>query len=310
MIAMLDTFHFLRPWWLLAIVPVTFLGWWIIRRDNPTGDLENAISPHLLRSLTISPDAGNRFRPAMFALPIWIVGVFALAGPTWQREPPPWTEDESSLYLIVRMTPSMLSEDVQPNRLERVRSKLHDLMQLRRGSRTGLIAYSGSAHLVMPATEDDGVIDQMLQSLDPEMMPGQGDALAEALTMASQHIESAGRGGSILVVADGGEPDRQQDLKAWRSSTSTPVQWIAPVPPGSSLDAIGIAAAAEIVSDATTVITPDDSDIVKISRLATRSFQAAVDSDATQWRDDGIWLVWPVALGLGLWFRKGWSLTP
>lgn len=309
MTGFLDTFHFLRPWWLLAIVPVTLLGWWMLRRDDPTGDLKDAIAPHLLRSLTMPSDSGKRFGPAVLAMPLWILSVIALAGPTWKREPPPWTEDESSLYLVVRMTPSMLSEDVQPNRLERTRSKLHDLMQLRRGSRTGLIAYSKSAHLVMPATEDTGVIDQMLQSLDPEMMPGEGDALAEALTMASEHIEAAGRGGSILVVADGSESGREQELHAWRNTTSIPVQWIAPVPPGSSLDAIGVAAAAEIVSDATTGITPDDSDIIEISRLAKQSFHAAVDSVATQWRDDGIWLVWPVALGLALWFRKGWSLT-
>ncbi|TWU58581.1 von Willebrand factor type A domain protein [Rubripirellula tenax] len=310
MMEFLDAFHFLRPWWLLAILPVTLLGWWMIRRDDPTGDLKHAIAPHLLRPLTISPASSTRFRPAMMAVPLWTLSVLALAGPTWRTEPPPWTEDESSLYLVVRMTPSMISEDVQPNRLERARGKLHDLMELRRGSRTGLIVYSQSAHLVMPATDDSGVIDQMLQSLDPAMMPGEGDALADALRMASDHIESSGRGGSVLIVADGNEPAQASSLAGWRTTTSTPVQWLAPVPVGSSLDAIGITTAAGSIAAATIAITPDDTDVNAIARRAEQTFAMAAIGDASQWRDEGIWLVWPVAMGLAIWFRKGWSVTP
>ena len=310
MIAFLETFHWLRPGWLLAIFPVTLVGWWIVARDQPTSDLKDAIAPHLLRSLTVSPDAGTWFHPAMLAVPLWILSVVALAGPTWQREPPPWTEDDSSLYLVVRMTPSMLSEDVQPNRLERVRSKLHDLMDLRRGSRTGLIAYSKSAHLVMPATEDSGVIDQMLQSLDPTIMPGEGDALAEALTMASDHIEASEFGGSILVIADGCELGQNEPLMAWRAANSTPVQWLVPVPMGTSLEAIGIAASAKIIAGETMITTPDDADVKAISQSAQRSFTTAGSRDGSRWRDEGVWFVWPVAIGLAFWFRKGWSVTP
>lgn len=307
---LIDNFHFLRPWWLTTLLPVMVLGWWLLRTDDPSRILKDSIAPHLLKSLTISTSSQIRFRPEMLALPLWITAVFALAGPAWRTEPPPWTQDSSSLYLVVRITPSMISEDVPPNRLERVRAKLHDVMELRRGSRTGLVAYAKSAHLVMPATDDSAVIDQMLQSLDPGMMPGDGDSLADALAIASDHIEGSDSGGSILVVADGGEATEIPALIQWRKTSSTPVQWMVPVPAGSSLAAIGVAAAADAIASPTMIITPDDADVESIAKRAAQSFSAVGDVDGTQWRDEGVWLVWPIAIGLAFWFRKGWSLKP
>lgn len=305
----LETFHFLRPAWLLALAPVALLGWWMLRHDDPVGDLKQAIAPHLLRSLMVSPQSRKPLRPAVLAIVIWVIGVIALAGPTWRQVPPPWVEDQSSLYFVLRMTPSMVSEDLHPSRLEQVRAKLHDLMKLRRGSRNGLIAYGKSAHLVMPATGDVGVIDQMLQSLDPAIMPGEGDSLAEALTMASRRIEESGNGGSILIIADGSEANQTQPLKAWREKDKTPVQWLVPVPPDTSLDALGIATAADALETSPRVMTPDEQDIVAIQQSAKTTYTTGGSEATAHWADAGVWLVWPVALGLACWFRKGWSIV-
>ena len=78
--------------------------------------------------------------------------------------------------------PVMLARDVQPTRLERATQKIHDLLELRTGAKTALIAYAGSVHLAMPLTVDPNIINMFSQALTPDIMPIDGDAAAEGST--------------------------------------------------------------------------------------------------------------------------------
>jgi hypothetical protein len=60
---------------------------------------------------------------------------------------------------------------VQPSRLERAAQKIRDLLAERRGTRSALIAYAGSAHLVMPLTRDADLIARFAAELSPDVMP-------------------------------------------------------------------------------------------------------------------------------------------
>ena len=128
----------------------------------------------------------------------WLVAVLAIAGPTWRRERSPFAEDTAALAIVVKVSPSMKTEDVQPSRLARATQKVHDLVQQRAGAKTSLIAYSGSAHVVMPATSDDGIIDTFAQALDPKIMPKEGDVAAEALRLADQTLAEEGIGVDLV----------------------------------------------------------------------------------------------------------------
>ena len=187
--------------------------------------------------------------------------------------------------------------------------KLHDLLQQRPGASTSLIAYSGSAHLVMPATDDASVIDHMLEALDPAVMPSEGDALAEALAIASKQLSKSGKTGSVLVIADGVEATQVSALADWPLADKTPVQILAPLRDEATLSQSGLTEAAETVNANLRQITSDDSDIESIIRDADRAVVAAEQTDATQWRDDGYFLVPILACGLLFWCRRGWSLS-
>ena len=109
--------------------------------------------------------------------------VVAIAGPTWKHEPSPFADDVAAIAIVVKVGPSMITEDVQPSRLARATEKIHDLLKERGAGKTSLIAYAGSAHVVMPATKDSGIIDTFALALDPKIMPVDGDVAAEALTL-------------------------------------------------------------------------------------------------------------------------------
>ena len=118
----------------------------------------------------------------------------------------------------------MQASDLQPSRLERAQHKLHDWLALRPGARAGLIAYSGSAHLVMPLTRDSRIVEQMAQALEPSVMPVQGEALADALKLAQQQLERAGVPGSIVVMTDSIAASQLSALAGYRQAGGPPVQ--------------------------------------------------------------------------------------
>src|SRR5690606_12675486 len=162
-----------------------------------------------------------------------------------------------------KVTPDMLADDVQPSRLARSVQKIHDLLAARGAANTALVAYSGSAHLVMPPTHDAAIIELFAGSLDPKIMPSIGDAAAEAFRLADQALAKAG-GGSILWIADSVSPAAQADLVRWRSASLTPVRLLAALPASADMTALRSAAAAakaDLVN-----LTPDDTDIRTLAR--------------------------------------------
>src|SRR5262245_14785027 len=139
-------FHFIRPWWLLALVPLALLVWAIRRRQDSAQPWRGIIAPNLLPFLLSGTTHRNILSPLLLIAIGLTVTVIAIAGPTWRREPAPFGEDTAALAIVVKVAPSMKTEDVQPDRLTRSVQKVKDLLALRRGAKTALIADSGWGH--------------------------------------------------------------------------------------------------------------------------------------------------------------------
>lgn len=297
----LEAFHFLRPVW-LALLPAILLLWWAVRRSHRTRGLSaDAIAPHLRAALTVGRQGGTRFKPIDGVALTLSLAALGAAGPTWSRVPDPFAAQSAPAVVVLAVTPSMEANDIAPSRLERSKQKIRDFLDLRAGARTALVAYAGSAHVVLPMTEDPGVMVPYLAGLSPEIMPSEGSVAAEALALAEALLadEAAGSTGGILFVADSIDP---ADVAALDASASA-VAVLAMLPKGvrdRGLDALG----APVVA-----VTPDDGDIRRIDGLLNAAFARAQLEDADQpWEDRAHWLAWPAALLLLFWFRRGWTM--
>ena len=299
---MIGDFHFLRPWWLLALVPCILLVWAIRRRADAEQPWRGIVAPHLLPFLLQGEARHARFTPLHLIVLGWLVAVLAIAGPTWRREPAPFADDTAALAIVVKVTPSMMTEDVQPSRLARAVQKIHDLLAQRRGAKTALIAYAGSAHVVMPATTDEGIIDTFAQALDSKIMPGDGDVAAAALTLADQTLADAGSG-SILWITDSIAPEQTELLEAWRRKSGTTVRLLAPLLPGDELRTVTERAKAANASPV--ALAADDSDVTTLARAAKFSTVAAGEK-SDRWEESGYWLTPVLAALLLPFFRRGW----
>lgn len=309
MIEALHAFHLLRPWALLA-VPAGFLIWLALRRTNDTTNRwRRVIDPVLLKALTVKGERSGRLSPADAVLAAWIVAVLAVSGPTWRREPPPFADAEPPAMIVLRVTPSMTNSDLQPSRLERARQKISDLLDLREGAATGLIAYSGSAHLVLPPTSDKSVLTTMVAALSPNIMPRQGDRAVEAIDLAARTLAEGKAGGAVLLIADTVAPDQAGALAQDTLKDRPPVILLAMAPAERVEADANLAAFAKALGARLVETTPDQNDVQSVaSRLQGSAWSGEVAGEGAQWRDEGYWLTPLVALVSLGWFRRGWVL--
>lgn len=299
--ASLLAFHFTRPLWLLLLLPALAIWWQLRRRTDSDRAWRGVVASHLLAHLWGGEERRARPGPLHWVGLCWLVAIVAIAGPTWRHEPSPFADDTAALAIVVRVAPSMETEDVQPSRLERATQKVHDLLDVRGNARTSLIAYAGSAHRVMPATRDAGIIDTFAQALAPEIMPSEGDAAAAALRLADQSLADVG-GGSILWITDSIAPEQAQALARWRQQSATAVRLFPPLLPGSELEALR--AAAREVDASVVPLAADNSDVEALASAARFAEVRGGDED-TRWAESGYWLTPLLALLLLPFFRRG-----
>lgn len=294
----ITNFHFIRPGWLL-LLPVVILVWirWQ-RRADPLSGWRQQIAPELLNALTQGRESIRR-GPAVTILAIWFIALIAIAGPTWRLEPNPLAEDSSPLMILLKADVSMESPDPAPSRLERAHLKIADLAEARPGEPLGLIAYAGSAHLVLPPTSDTAVVSQMAAEVSPEIMPLAGDRLDLALAAAQKVLSQSGKGGSILILADS-----VQNAPASLSGISDfPVAFLSINSPGSDQEQ-SLRAAAKALRAKVEPLSTKDEDISALIRLADRQPVAKSDEPGASWEEAGYWITPLVALLLLSTFRR------
>lgn len=210
----MSTFHFLRPEWLWALLPLLGLAWWLRHFAHTASDWTRICRPELLPLLLTSPPGGatrSRFGAGTLLTAAGVISLLALAGPTWERLPSPVFRDDAALIIAFDLSNSMRAEDLKPSRYERARFKIADLLAARTAGQTALVAYAGSAFAVTPLTRDTDTIEALLFALDPGIMPIQGTRTAEVVTRAAELVRQVGAQGADLLLITDGIDDREVD---------------------------------------------------------------------------------------------------
>ena len=324
-------FHFLRPhWlWLLLSVPVIYLSFHV--RDDMRARWKRYIDSELLDHLIVVHKRSWRFRPIHMVCLLNILGSIAVAGPTWRREQPPFTEDKAPLVIAVDLSPTMDAIDLEPTRLERAKLKLRDLLKVRNGGRTALFVYAGTTHMVLPFTTDNALFDLYLSSLSTSLMPREGKDTTRALAAITDFLKDEPVPGTILFVTDEVEPralpalrqfsareDNQNELLVMGVGTSRG----GPIRIADNrfltdstgrrvfvkLDVNALRSLKNIDVSATT-LTLNNDDIDWVQRRIQHHLNAVQQENSKmRWIDEGYWLTIPITAIAVFWFRKGWTV--
>lgn len=304
MLESLANFHFIRPAWLILAIPAAAIWWGWKRSADPLRGWRDQMDPALLDALASGRDPRRQWR-LVAPLIGWMLAVAIIAGPTWKPEPSPFAEDASPLVILLKADVSMDTADVQPSRMERAQLKITDLAEARKGQPLGLLAYAGSAHLVLPPTKDTQVVAQMAAQISPEIMPATGDHLELALAKAGDLLGQQDTPGSILVIADSVDADLAAIKEARSSHGSYPVQFLAVDLPDSSEEE-SVRKAAGALRGKAARLTPDSTDVDAIVAAAARPpvSRSALDEKGTRWQEGGWYLVPVLAFLAALAFRR------
>lgn len=201
---LIDNFHFLRPLWLLAILPALVFVGALWRVNSVVTAWDRAIDKSLLPFLLDRSKNASQRTPLLLLLAAWILSSLALAGPVWEQLPQPVQKREDALVIVLDLSLSMFAPDHQPNRLDLAKRKLRDILALRAEGQTALVVYAGDAHTVTPLTDDVVTISALVPSLSPNIMPLFGSDPMSGIDLAIGLLDDVGAtNGKILLMTDG-----------------------------------------------------------------------------------------------------------
>jgi Ca-activated chloride channel homolog len=324
-------FHFLHPYWLLALPPLVALAVWLARRRGRDGGWPRLVDGQLLSVLRLSEGGAGR-SPWLLVGMSWALAVLALAGPTWQRQITPAYRAPAAWVVALELSPSMDATDVPPSRVARARYAIDDLLSSAHDARVGLVAFAGEAYTVAPLTADVATVRNLAQPLSPSLMPEAGDRLAPALEEADRLVQaSPGRDRQVIVFTDG-FTDPARALVAARQlrnqGISINVVGIgtttgAPQPDGNGsfarngqgqvvlarLDTSLLQQIAAAGGGSYVPLSRLPALIAQLHRAGSREMSAGVAAPHVRlasWLNDGVWLLPPLLLLAALVARRGW----
>lgn len=325
----LQQFHFLRPWWLLALLLLPLLGWLGVRRNAAQLELLRLVDADLLPHL-LSGRAGNRSLPVWLFAFGWSLCALAMAGPTWSRVEQPLYASRAAQVVAISLSQRMLARDVAPSRLDRARYKARDLLHSNRDGLTALIGYAGEAFVVAPLTSDANSLDDLLGAMAPDTMPVDGDNAAAAIARGVALIhDGKASGGSLVLITD--QADAAAEAAARKAladgvrvsvlGVGTPQGGPVPQADGGFLhdaqgnmvlarrDDAALGALAAAGGGRYEAMTTDQHDIEALhAQLRSTAATRADGQVGDEWQDRGAWLLLPLLLVAALAFRRGWLL--
>jgi len=205
---LIQQLHFVRPYWLLTLIPAALLIWLYSttqqKSKNWASIIDPRLLPHLLKGTSTTPQVIKNKTPSsllLFAVASCLI--ISLAGPAFEKRPQPVFKAQSALVIVLDLSRSMDAGDIKPSRLSRAHFKINDILKQRKEGQTALIVYAADAYTVSPLTDDATTIAAQIPALDTNIMPSQGSRLDIALDKAVELFTNAGHTeGDIFIISD------------------------------------------------------------------------------------------------------------
>lgn len=190
--------------WFVALlgVPVLVLFFaWVLARHRRMARI--FASEAVLKEIRNDRARGRRMVQAVCYVLAYVFAILALAGPKWGYH---WQEvhrEGIDLFIALDLSKSMLAEDVKPNRLERAKKEVEDLLEVLPTDRIGIIAFAGSAFVVCPLTLDHEVARMFLDDLRVGQIEHGSDVGAAINKALKSFGNTKGENRAIILITDG-----------------------------------------------------------------------------------------------------------
>lgn len=182
---------------LSLLVPVAGLWWTFLRarREKALGAL----------TLKVPKSSVSGLQTACIVVGLFL-SLFAASRPQWGKSMEKTVTRARNVVIAIDVSRSMLAEDVRPNRLERAKADVADLIDSLEGDRCALVAFRRAGVAVCPLTTDHGYLRSALERMSPESAPRGETDLGSAIRTALATLDPAADDhNAIILISDGGD---------------------------------------------------------------------------------------------------------
>lgn len=218
-------FRFAHPEYLFALyaVPLIVLLFWYLTRNRrkllgkfARKDVQKLLLPNY-SGLKSSVKFG-------ILILVYIFLVVAVSNPQVGTRMEEVKQSGIDVYILLDVSLSMKAEDIKPNRLDRAKFQISNLIQKLRGDRIGLIIFAGQAYVQFPLTSDYSAANLFLNAVDVNSVPQQGTAIASALNLAVKSFDYKTSTQKAIVVITDGEDHEGDVMQAVKDAVAKDIK--------------------------------------------------------------------------------------
>ncbi len=188
----------------LIILPIGVLVVWSAKRAQGRA-LASVGHLDMLRQLMAGVNENGR----LWRTRLWFVAlaliIFAMARPQWGTEVTQVEQEGVQMMVVLDISPSMLAEDVRPNRLFLAKQTIIELMNLLGGDEVGLVLFSGASFIQFPLTSDYNTAQSFLDNAHPRLISRAGTVLGDAINTAVHGFDPQRASQKVIVILTDGE---------------------------------------------------------------------------------------------------------
>ena len=212
-------FHFLRPKALYLFVPLAVIVLLLILGNKERRKWKTMIDASLRKYMFTKGSRWAIVLPLLAFIIATSCVILGVAGPTWKKKDIPGEKIQAVVLIALDLSKSMLAKDIQPDRLERAKFKISDFLDANPRARAGLIAFTGTAHPVIPFTSDYKLVEFQSKALENKIMPVQGSNIPVLIMLMDSIMKQVGAPSTVVLMTDAIDATDATALSNWINST-------------------------------------------------------------------------------------------
>jgi len=198
-----------RALWLLFIVPGLLLPAYIWCFWQKAKTLRILACNEMLKKINISVSLKKQIFKAFLLILAFVSIVIALTEPKWNPQAQRIKRQGRDICILLDTSRSMLAEDIKPNRLDRSKIAIRDLLETLRGDRIAIVTFAGNSTVKCPLTQDYAFVRMALADISTESSSRGGTMIGDAIRKATEELfdKQSREYKDIILITDGEDHD-------------------------------------------------------------------------------------------------------
>ncbi|MBN2269186.1 MAG: VWA domain-containing protein [Sedimentisphaerales bacterium] len=200
--------------WLLFVVPVALLPAYIWCFWRKAAALRTLADNEMLKKINTSVSMRKQIFKALVLVLAFVSIVLALTEPKWNPQPQQIKRQGRDIAILLDTSRSMLAEDIKPNRLERSKIAIGDLLEALQGDRIAIVTFAGNSTVKCPLTQDYAFVRMALADISTESTSRGGTVIGDAIRKATTEVfdRQSREFKDIILITDGEEHEGEESF--------------------------------------------------------------------------------------------------